>query len=321
MLWPRRPGRWPTGSGRAAGSSPSATAAAPPTPRGRSSCSATRPRGRPLPAISLVDDRAVLTALANDVGFELVFSRQIIAHARPGDIAVGFSTSGDSLNVLRALERGGRTAAPDDRLRAVTTAAPWRRSDAVRYCLVVRSDSVHRIQETQYALVLELWSTVQRSHRRREHAMTDVVAGCRPPPDGRPRSSTASRRSAAADRACADDVVTLAHGAGGKASAALLDAVFLPAFSNDVLAARTDAAESSVLPSGERWRSAPTRSSSSRCVFPGGSAGHLAVHGTVNDLAMMGARPIALSAAFVLEEGFPDRVAPRDRRRHGRGGG
>jgi hydrogenase maturation factor len=39
--------------------------------------------------------------------------------------------------------------------------------------------------------------------------------------------------------------------------------------------------------------------------FPGGSAGHLAVHGTTNDLAMMGARPIALSAAFVLEEGFP----------------
>ena len=46
--------------------------------------------------MSLVDDRAVLTALANDVGFDLVFSRQLIAHGRPGDIAVGFSTSGDS---------------------------------------------------------------------------------------------------------------------------------------------------------------------------------------------------------------------------------
>ena len=63
---------------------------------------------RPLPALSLVDDRAVLTALANDVGFELVFSRQLIAHARPGDIAVGFSTSGDSVNVLRAFEEAPR---------------------------------------------------------------------------------------------------------------------------------------------------------------------------------------------------------------------
>ena len=62
------------------------------------------PRGRPLPAMSLVDDRGVLTALANDVGFDVVFSRQLIAHARSGDIAVGFSTSGDSVNVVRALE-------------------------------------------------------------------------------------------------------------------------------------------------------------------------------------------------------------------------
>jgi D-sedoheptulose 7-phosphate isomerase len=66
------------------------------------------PRGRGLPAMSLVDDRAVLTALANDVGFELVFSRQIIAHARRGDIAMGFSTSGDSANVMRALDESAR---------------------------------------------------------------------------------------------------------------------------------------------------------------------------------------------------------------------
>ena len=63
------------------------------------------PYGRALPALSLVDDRAVLTALANDVGFDLVFSRQIIAHAQPGDIAVGFSTSGDSVNMLAPSKR------------------------------------------------------------------------------------------------------------------------------------------------------------------------------------------------------------------------
>jgi len=118
------------------------------------------PHGRPLPAVSLVDDRAVLTALANDVGFDLVYSRQLIAHARSGDIAVGFSTSGDSVNVLRGLEeasqrdlltigfcgyRGGAMAA----------------STALTHCLIVHSESVHRIQEAQNALMLELWSLVQ----------------------------------------------------------------------------------------------------------------------------------------------------------------
>ncbi len=101
-----------------------------------------------------------------------------------------------------------------------------------------------------------------------------------------------------------DEVVTLAHGAGGKASAALLDAVFLPAFSDDLVAAQTDAAVVT-LPSGERLAFSTDSFVVKPLYFPGGSAGHLAVHGTVNDLAMMGARPLALSAAFVLEEGFP----------------
>ena len=101
-----------------------------------------------------------------------------------------------------------------------------------------------------------------------------------------------------------DEVVTLAHGAGGKASAALLDAVFLPAFANEALAAQTDAAVLT-LPSGDRLAFSTDSFVVKPLRFPGGSAGHLAVHGTVNDLAMMGARPLALSAAFVLEEGFP----------------
>jgi hydrogenase expression/formation protein HypE len=101
-----------------------------------------------------------------------------------------------------------------------------------------------------------------------------------------------------------DDVVTLAHGAGGKASAALLEAVFLPAFADDPLAAQTDAAVLA-LPSGERLAFSTDSFVVHPLVFPAASVGHLAVHGTVNDLAMMGARPLALSAAFVLEEGFP----------------
>ena len=101
-----------------------------------------------------------------------------------------------------------------------------------------------------------------------------------------------------------DDVVTLAHGAGGKASAALLEAVFIPAFANPALSEQTDAARLRIDGGGRIAFSAdsfvvkPLR-------FPGGSVGHLAVHGTINDLAVMGARPIALSAAFVLEEGLP----------------
>jgi len=100
-----------------------------------------------------------------------------------------------------------------------------------------------------------------------------------------------------------DEVVTLAHGAGGKASAALLAGVFLPAFADDTTAAQTDAAVLT-LPSGERLAFSTDSYVVKPLQFPGGSVGHLAVHGTVNDLAMMGARPLALSAAFVLEEGF-----------------
>ncbi len=103
-----------------------------------------------------------------------------------------------------------------------------------------------------------------------------------------------------------DEVVTLAHGAGGKASAALLSAVFLPAFAGDGEAATplTDAAVLR-LPSGDQLAFSTDSYVVKPLRFPGGSVGHLAVHGTVNDLAMMGARPLALSAAFVLEEGFP----------------
>jgi hydrogenase expression/formation protein HypE len=100
-----------------------------------------------------------------------------------------------------------------------------------------------------------------------------------------------------------DDVVTLAHGAGGKASAALIDAVFLDAFAEPGPAPQTDAAVL-CLPSGERLAFTTDSFVVKPRRFPGGSIGHLAVHGTVNDLAVMGARPAWLSAAFVIEEGF-----------------
>ena len=100
-----------------------------------------------------------------------------------------------------------------------------------------------------------------------------------------------------------DTKVNLAHGAGGKASAALLDAVFLEAFRNESLSPLGDAAVLP-LPSGERLAFSTDSFVVKPRSFPGGTVGHLAVHGTVNDVAMMGAKPLWLTAAFVLEEGL-----------------
>ena len=101
-----------------------------------------------------------------------------------------------------------------------------------------------------------------------------------------------------------DDVVTLAHGAGGKSSAALVDGVFLEAFRNDELEQLGDAA-ALVTPSGDRLAFSTDSYVVQPLRFPGGSIGQVAVHGTVNDLAVSGALPRWLSAGFVIEEGFP----------------
>jgi hydrogenase expression/formation protein HypE len=101
-----------------------------------------------------------------------------------------------------------------------------------------------------------------------------------------------------------DTVVTLAHGAGGKASAALVDAVFVEAFRNPYLESLGDGAVIA-LPGGQRMAMSTDSFVVQPLRFPGGSIGHLAVHGTLNDLAMAGAVPSWITAAFVLEEGFP----------------
>ncbi len=97
--------------------------------------------------------------------------------------------------------------------------------------------------------------------------------------------------------------VDMSHGSGGRAMAQLIEELFAPAFANDYLAQGDDGA---VLPA------APGRLvMSSDChvvsplFFPGGDIGCLSVHGTINDVAMMGAKPLYLTAGFILEEGFP----------------
>ena len=97
--------------------------------------------------------------------------------------------------------------------------------------------------------------------------------------------------------------VELVHGAGGRAMSELIGAIMLAAFDNPELRRGNDQA---VLPSiGGRIAMTTDGFVVSPLFFPGGDIGSLAVHGTVNDLAMAGAVPVALSAAFVLEEGFP----------------
>jgi hydrogenase expression/formation protein HypE len=100
-----------------------------------------------------------------------------------------------------------------------------------------------------------------------------------------------------------EERITLSHGAGGKATQTLIEAVFLEAFRNPVLEQLEDGAQLTT-PAG---RLAFTTDSYvvSPLFFPGGDIGDLAVYGTVYDLAMCGARPLYLSCGFILEEGFP----------------
>ena len=102
-----------------------------------------------------------------------------------------------------------------------------------------------------------------------------------------------------------DEHITLSHGSGGKATHNLIEGVFGPAFSNPLLDPLDDAAI--FVAEGGTQRLAFTTDSYvvSPLFFPGGDIGKLAVHGTINDLAMAGAQPLYLSAGFILEEGFP----------------
>jgi D-sedoheptulose 7-phosphate isomerase len=121
------------------------------------------PWGRPLPARSLAEDQAVMTALGNDVGFELVFSRQLIAHGRPNDIAMGFSTSGNSDNLMRAFAEARKQGMLTVGIAGTDGGRMAAEGSPVERCFVVRSDSVHRIQESQAALNGALWAAVQRA--------------------------------------------------------------------------------------------------------------------------------------------------------------
>jgi D-sedoheptulose 7-phosphate isomerase len=121
------------------------------------------PGWRPLPALALPADVATLTALANDVGFEVVFARPLAAAGRTEDIALALSTSGGSANVLRGLavagERGLLTVGLAGYAGGGMTEAAER--GGLEHLFVVPSASVHRIQEAQTTIYQALWELVQ----------------------------------------------------------------------------------------------------------------------------------------------------------------
>lgn len=117
---------------------------------------------RALPAICLANDMAMVTAVANDVGFDDVFTRQLIALGQEGDCVLGISTSGNSENLLHAFQTARRMkmttigfAGNEGGKMAEMCAA-----GALDFCLNVPTSSIHRIQETHVTLYHILWDMV-----------------------------------------------------------------------------------------------------------------------------------------------------------------
>jgi D-sedoheptulose 7-phosphate isomerase len=108
---------------------------------------------RPLPAVSLNTDTSVLTCIANDYGFEQIFSRQVEALVGKDDIVVGFSTSGNSENIYQALQAASSKAATTILLAGKDGG---RIKDVADYAVIVPDDNTARIQEI-HTFVLHTW--------------------------------------------------------------------------------------------------------------------------------------------------------------------
>ena len=110
----------------------------------------------PLPAFGLANDTSVLTALANDIGVEVVFARQLAAFGTSKDIAVGLSTSGNSANLVRAFDEASRRGMLTVGL-AGYEGGRMAELDSIDYLFVAPSSSIHRIQEAQTTIYHVLW--------------------------------------------------------------------------------------------------------------------------------------------------------------------
>ena len=115
---------------------------------------------RALPAFDLVSQMAVLTAIANDKDYARIFVDQIELHAKPGDMAIAISTSGNSPNLIYALEAAKRK---DILTIAFSGKDGGRLAGAAEYCFTVPSFSTHRIQESHVTLLHILWDLIHVS--------------------------------------------------------------------------------------------------------------------------------------------------------------
>jgi D-sedoheptulose 7-phosphate isomerase len=122
---------------------------------------------RPRPAFALANDTSVVTALCNDIGVEVVFSRQVAAAGGQHDIAVGLSTSGNSENLVRAFGEAHRRGMLTVGL-AGYEGGKMAELDSIDYLFVAPSSSVHRIQEAQTTTYHVLWELTTEALRRRE---------------------------------------------------------------------------------------------------------------------------------------------------------
>jgi D-sedoheptulose 7-phosphate isomerase len=116
--------------------------------------------GRPaLPAVNLTTDLTMITAIGNDVGFAQIFQRQIIAQAAAGDGLIGFSTSGNSENLIVAFDKAKEMGLVTIALVG-QTGGRAKAARSIDHCLVVEDDSIHRIQECHVAIYHILWDLV-----------------------------------------------------------------------------------------------------------------------------------------------------------------
>jgi D-sedoheptulose 7-phosphate isomerase len=118
------------------------------------------PGAQPLPAAALTTDIAVLTALSNDVSFDVVYARSLAANGRAGDIALGLSTSGGSENVLRGFTEATRRGMLTIGL-AGYDGGKMAEAGTIDHLFVMPSSSVHRIQEAQTTTYHVLWELTQ----------------------------------------------------------------------------------------------------------------------------------------------------------------
>lgn len=125
-----------------------------------------------LPAICLANDMAMVTAVANDVGFSDIFTRQIIALGSDGDVLLGISTSGNSENLVNAFATARRMG-----LGTIAFAGgeggkmeELRVNALIDHCLIVPTTSIHRIQETHVTLYHIMWDMV---HTLLQHGLVD----------------------------------------------------------------------------------------------------------------------------------------------------